>query len=255
MSNIVPFEFEGHAVRVVTDENGELLFVGKDVAEALGYVNHADAITKHCKGIAKRYPLQTPGGKQEVRVLTEGDMFRLVVNSTLSSAEKFERLVFDEILPTIRKTGSYGTSKDSIVPEALAALKLAPLAVRAARSFGLDKNSAAISANQYVRKLTGINLLEGLGQSHLAAENQETQYFTPTELGTRIDVSARKFNLLLAEAGFQAKRGDEWEVLDAGRDFARIYDTGKKHGSGVPIQQIKWAANVLPMLKPVEAEQ
>jgi hypothetical protein len=90
-----------------------------------------------------------------------------------------------------------------------------------------------------------------MGQTHIEAENQDTLYFTPTELGERIGVSARKLNQLLAEAGFQLKRGDAWEVMDAGKDFARIFDTGKRHGSGVPIQQIKWAANVLPLLKPV----
>ncbi|WP_124080307.1 hypothetical protein [Pigmentiphaga humi] len=55
-------------------------------------------------------------------------------------------------------------------------------------------------------------------------------------------------NLLLAEAGLQAKRGDDWEALEAGQAFARIYDTGKKHGSGVLIQQVKWASSVLPLL-------
>ena len=45
------------------------------------------------------------------------------------------------------------------------------------------------------------------------------------------------------------KRGDVWEVTDAGREFARILDTGKKHGSGVPVTQIKWSPTVLPLLR------
>ncbi|MEX3614212.1 MAG: BRO family protein [Burkholderia gladioli] len=178
MSNIVPFEFEGHAVRVLADENGELSFVGKDVAEALGYARPSDAIQQHCKGAAIYRPLQTPGGKQEVRVLTEGDMFRLVVNSTLPSAEKFERLVFDEILPTIRKTGSYGAPKIDSVPETMTALKMFPHSFRVARLIGCDRNAAAISANQVVRMVVGPNLLQLLGQTHLEAAQQETQYFT-----------------------------------------------------------------------------
>lgn len=84
--------------------------------------------------------------------------------------------------------------------------------------------------------------------THIEAEDQENQYFTPTELGKRIGTSARGINLLLAEAGMQLKRGEVWEVTDAGREFARLYDTGKKHGSGVPITQIKWAPSVLPLL-------
>lgn len=116
MSNIIPFQFDSHEVRVITDDQGEPLFVGKDLCDALGYGNHSDAIAKHCKGVAKRYPLQTAGGVQEVRVLAEGDMFRLIVGSRLPAAERFERLVFDEILPTIRKTGSYSRPPIGPVP-------------------------------------------------------------------------------------------------------------------------------------------
>lgn len=118
-----------------------------------------------------------------------------------------------------------------------------------AKLIGLDKNAAAIAANQAVIKLTGTNVLQLLDQTQLKADNQDTQWFTPTELGGRINVSARSFNLLLAEAGLQLKRGEVWEVTDAGREFSRLYDTGKKHGSGVPIQQIKWSPAVLPLLE------
>ncbi|MEX3527072.1 MAG: hypothetical protein VB143_07030 [Burkholderia sp.] len=96
-------------------------------------------------------------------------------------------------------------------------------------------------------------MLEGLGQTHLAAKSQESLYFTPTELGQRIGTSARKFNLLLGAAGFQFKVGDAWEVSDVGMAFVRIYDTGKKHGSGVPVQQIKWSAQVLSILQTEKA--
>lgn len=105
--NLVPFSFKGATVRVVTDENGEPWFVAKDVCDLLGYANPSDAIGRHCKGVVKRYPLQTPGGMQDVRVLSEGDMLRLIVNSTMPAAQDFESWVFDEVLPTIRRTGSY----------------------------------------------------------------------------------------------------------------------------------------------------
>lgn len=118
-----------------------------------------------------------------------------------------------------------------------------------AKLIGCDTNAAAISANQAVAQLTGTNLLQLLGQTHLSAQRQDTQWFTPTELGKRHHTSARTFNLLLAEAGMQLKRGDHWEVTEAGREFARIYDTGKKHGSGAAITQIKWSPLVLPLLQ------
>ena len=88
-SEISTFAFDTQAVRLVTVE-GEPWFVGKDVALVLGYVNPADAISKHCKGVVKRYPLQTPGGTQDARFITEGDLYRLVASSKLPAAERFE---------------------------------------------------------------------------------------------------------------------------------------------------------------------
>ncbi|MFM0306294.1 KilA-N domain-containing protein [Paraburkholderia sp. RL17-383-BIF-A] len=130
----------------------------------------------------------------------------------------------------------------------LQAAKLFPPLFKIARLLGCDKQAAAISANQAVNAVSGQNLLALMGQTHVEAENQDSKFYTPTELGKMINTSARGTNLLLAEAGFQMKRGEHWEVTDAGKDFARIYDTGKRHGSGVPVQQIKWSIAVLPAL-------
>lgn len=94
------------SVRVLY-EDGKPLFCGADACKALGYKNQHDALTRHCKGVVKRYPL-TNGGKQQMNFLTEGDLYRLITHSKLPSAEKFERWVFDEVLPAIRKNGMYG---------------------------------------------------------------------------------------------------------------------------------------------------
>lgn len=247
MSSLIPFQFDGREIRVVTDDKGEPLFVGKDICDALGYARPSDAMNQHCKGAVIRRPLLTAGGMQEMRVLTEPDVLRLIVNCTLPAAQAFERLVFEEILPTIRRTGSY-VAPGAKPPSAVDPVKEFKALFGVAKLIGLDKNAAAISANQAVTHLTGTNLLSLLGQTHLE-QPEQTQYFTPTELGEQLKLSGRKINMLLAEAGFQAKRGEVWEVQDAGREFAKIYDTGKRHGSGVPIQQIKWAATVLPLLK------
>ena len=88
-------------------ENGEFMFVASDVAKVLGYSNVADAISRHCKGVVKRDTL-TKGGKQKLNFIRESDVYRLIVHSKLPSAEKFEKWVFEEVLPSIRKTGSYG---------------------------------------------------------------------------------------------------------------------------------------------------
>lgn len=207
------------------------------------------AMSDHCRGVTKRYPIvDSLRRTQDARVLTEPDVLRLIVSSILPAAQKFERWVFEEVLPTIRKTGSYTAKPQGVMLEATSALKLAPMAVRAARALGLDKNAAAISASQYVRKVTGVNLLEEFGHTHLVAENQDAQYFTPTALGKRINVSACQFNLLLAEAGLQMKKGDDWIPTDAAEGFYRFFDTGKKHGNGTPVQQMKWADNVIALV-------
>jgi prophage antirepressor-like protein len=100
------FAFDNQAVRVVM-EGGEPWFVGKDVAVVLGYARPSDALQQHCKGAVKRRPLQTAGGMQDVRIISEPDMLRLIVGSKLPAADRFERWVFEEVLPSIRKTGSY----------------------------------------------------------------------------------------------------------------------------------------------------
>lgn len=142
-----------------------------------------------------------------------------------------------------------GQSPSHAMPTAIDAFKLTPIVVRAAKALGLDKNAAAISANQAVAKLTGTNVLKLLGHQHLEAENQESMFFTPTELGERLGVSGRKFNMLLAEAGLQAKKGEHWVPLPAAEGFCRILDTGKRHGDGTMVQQIKWAENVLVIVE------
>ncbi len=70
MSQIVPLTFEGAPVRAVVIA-GEPLFVGKDVAERLGYADPTNAMKRHCKGVAFHHPLQTAGGTQHVRVHAE----------------------------------------------------------------------------------------------------------------------------------------------------------------------------------------
>lgn len=109
MNTLTTYLFDGQPVRTVTLDTGEPGFVGKDVADRLGYSNAADAIGKHCKGVAIRYPLPTAGGTQELRVLTEPDVLRLIVASKLPSAQRFEAWVFETVLPSIRKTGRFGT--------------------------------------------------------------------------------------------------------------------------------------------------
>ncbi|MEY8322068.1 BRO family protein [Lachnospiraceae bacterium 46-61] len=85
---------------------GKEYFVANDIAKALGYSVPKDAVTRHCKGAMKQRYL-TEGGEQEIKVIPEGDVYRLIIRSKLPKAEEFEKWVFDEVLPSIRQTGNY----------------------------------------------------------------------------------------------------------------------------------------------------
>lgn len=100
--------------------NGKPYFVANDVARALGYKRPADAVTAHCKGSVKHRYL-TDGGEQELKVIPEGDIYRLTVRSKLPSAEKFEKWVFDEVVPSIRTNGGYIAGQETLSDEDLMA--------------------------------------------------------------------------------------------------------------------------------------
>lgn len=104
------------SVRILTQNDGKVLFCGKDVAEALGYEKPRNAISTHCKGALKQ-GVPTNGGIQEMSFITEGDMYRLITHSKLPDAEKFEKWVFDEVIPSVRKHGAYMT--DQVLEKAL----------------------------------------------------------------------------------------------------------------------------------------
>lgn len=99
------FEYEGQTVRAVVID-GNPYVVAVDVARSLGYKNPHAAVRQHCKGCVK-HAVPTRGGDQRANVIPEGDIYRLIVHSELPQADKFERWMFDEVVPTIRKTGGY----------------------------------------------------------------------------------------------------------------------------------------------------
>jgi len=110
-------------------------------------------------------------------------------------------------------------------------------------TIGLQTNMAAISANQATFRLTGSNMLELIGHTHLVAEVQD-RALTPTKLGDPYGMSAIAFNKLLAANGMQTRVAGEWMPTDAAEGYYRYEDTGKAHGDGTPIMQLKWYSRV-----------
>lgn len=111
MNKLMKFENKQFGeIRMVEIEN-KPYFIASDVAKSLGYKNSREAVKQHCRWVAK-HDIPHPQSKNktlQVNIIPEGDMYRLITNSELENAEKFEKWVFDEVLPQIRKTGTYMT--------------------------------------------------------------------------------------------------------------------------------------------------
>ena len=112
MTNITIYKNNDFGEVRTLEQDGKTLFCGSDVAKALGYAIPSKAVNTHCKGVSKM-EVPTNGGTQQMLFIPEGDLYRLIVNSKLPSAEKFERWVFDEVIPTVRKHGLY--AKDELL--------------------------------------------------------------------------------------------------------------------------------------------
>ncbi len=108
MSNeIVPFEFKSKEIRVVKDEIGDPWFVAKDVCEVLEHSNYRMAVENlddDEKGVSKAYTL---GGEQGMITVSESGLYTLIIRSNKPEAKMFRRWVTHEVLPVIRKTGTY----------------------------------------------------------------------------------------------------------------------------------------------------
>lgn len=117
MNKLASFENDQFGSIRTIEENGKIYFCGRDVATALGYAIPHKAVKDHCKGVLK-WNIPTSSGVQSMSFIPEGDLYRLITHSKLSTAEKFEEWIFDDVLPTIRLTGKYELARkdDSASP-------------------------------------------------------------------------------------------------------------------------------------------
>ncbi len=179
-------------------ENGEVLFCGADIAKALGYSNTRDALSRHCKGVVK-CDTPTNGGIQSLGFISEGNVYRLIAHSKLPGAERFEKWVFDEVLPSIRKNGAYMT--EDVLEQALASPDfLIELATRLKTEKA--KNAQLTVSNQimqpkadYFDMLVDRNLLTGIRD-------------TAKELGVR----QNDFVRFLLDKGYLYRSKKGWRV-------------------------------------------
>lgn len=114
------FSFGESKVEVRFEKNDKIWFSAKDVGICLGYKNIRDALIRHCreKGVVK-YDVLTKGGKQQVSFIDEPNLYRLIMASKMESAEIFQDWVTEEVLPSIRKTGTYSVNEPKIIQQPL----------------------------------------------------------------------------------------------------------------------------------------
>ena len=251
MSAIIPFEFDDHAVRTVVADSGEVWFVGKDVAVVLGYADTVNALKQHCRGVVKRHPIvDSLGRQQETRIISEPDLFRLVVNSKLPTAERFERWVFEDVLPSIRKTGGYAmpnTAAALPAPTQDRVTSILLIGEAVARVPGVKPGIAMAAALTCIHENTGL-AIETMRHA-LPACNEPLAAVNPTKLGEHIGLSAKQVNRRLADLGYQYRNErDEWELTEVGRTWGEALPFSRNGHSGY---QILWKLDVADRLKEV----
>jgi prophage antirepressor-like protein len=245
---LVPFDFEGRPVRVVTDSQGEPWFVAADVLATIALDRKAlERLDEDEKGVSS---IHTPGGGQEMTTVNEPGLYTLVLGSRKSEAKRFKRWVTHEVLPSIRKTGSYA------VPGALASLPaptqdrvtaLLLIGEAVAKVPGVKAGIAMAATLTCIQENTGL-AVETLRRT-LPAANEPICSLNATQLGKLAGLSAKATNRRLAALGLQNRNDrDEWELTDAGEAWAEAMPYSRNGHSGY---QILWNPTVVEQLREV----
>lgn len=181
--------------------DGEPFFVGKDVAEILGYSNSRDVISKHVdeedKGVAK---CDTLGGMQELTLINESGLYSLILRSQLPKARQFKRWVTAEILPAIRRHGMYAIDEILENPD---------LAIEALTQLKEERRKRkALELTAAVQKQQIAELSPKASYYDLILQNRNT--VPVTQIAKDYGMSGRKFNELLHDLGVQYRFRKTW---------------------------------------------
>lgn len=275
MSEIKSFSFlaeeqsEPVDVRMITHEENAPWFVLTDVLKAMMTSTPTTvAVQSIEQGLGDGFNVviaipDSLGRVQQTTIVAESAVTYLLSRSNTEAGRKLNRHIHVEILPSIRKTGAYVAPQMQATPvesdQVKRAIDLGPGALKLAEAFGFSGNQALLSANKLVRKHTGIDLLDSLGQPALPAPVQEA-LLAPSDIAVRLGISKNQTNPKLIEAGLQTSSRDHkgrlvYEPTEAGKSYAEFLDTGKSHSDGTPVRQLKWRSGVLQLLGTKEALQ
>lgn len=182
-------------VRIVPVD-GELMFVAKDVCDCLEITKHRDAISRLDSDERGSVKLDTPGGKQDVAAINEYGLYNLVLSSRKPEAKEFKRWITHDVIPAIRKTGSYSIAIPKSLPEALRAY---------ANEVELHNATKAIVAQQE-QQIAEFKPVKDYVDKILSSKS----CLTITQIAADYGMSAQELNKILHEAGLQRKVGDQW---------------------------------------------
>lgn len=226
------------------EEDGKVLFCGSDVAKALGYSRPNEAVSKHCRGTAKRRT-PTSSGIQEMLFIPEGDVYRLIAHSKLPSAQRFESWVFDEVLPSIKRHGAYMTletlqaailNPDTMIQlcQQLKAEQDRNAQLKAENSALVVQNQIAAPKAEYFDALVDRNLLTNFRQTakELGVKEREFvsfllshKYIYRDKAGHLLPYSARNDGLFEIKECFNDKtnwKGTQTLITPKGRETFRL---------------------------------
>lgn len=211
------------------EEGDKIYFVASDAAKMLGYAKPSNAISTHCKGALKR-GIPTCGGIQQMNVISEGDLYRLIVHSELPSAEKFESWVFDEVLPAIRKTGGYHI-------EELTGRELMAKALLEAQAVLAEKDTTIAKQTQLIGELKP-------KADYTDRILQSKSLVTITQIAKDYGMSGAAMNEKLHELGVIYKLGGQWLLYSKyqakGYTHSETVDITHRDGRGDVRMNTKW---------------
>lgn len=188
--------------------NGNPYFVANDVARALGYVETAKAIRTHCKGVSEM-DIPSKGGVQRMKIIPEGDIYRLIIRSKLPSAEKFEKWVFDEVIPSIRTNGGYIAGQETLSDDELMAK-----AILVAQKKIAERDQLIEEQRQQINVKNQI-----IGELKPKADYYDEILKNPglvtiTQIAKDYGMSGKKMNDILHDLGIQYKQSGQWLLYD-----------------------------------------
>lgn len=225
-------------VRTMTDESGEPWFVGKDVAEILEYSNPRDAMSRHVDSEDKNTVVNPDGnrGNPNMTIINESGLYSLILSSKMPKAKQFKHWVTSEVLPSIRKTGVYAAPEvnSDMMFQIAQAMK--------------EKESRISSLNAKVEFLDQTIADMKPKISYLDTILQSTGTMATTQIAADYNLSARKLNKILHEAGIQYNCNGQWILYRkyTGQGYTKSYTVDIVRSDGSPDTKLttRWTQKV-----------